>query len=141
MNCRYRIKKYGLISQRKISQFEAKKLLEERGIVVNSTNVNCLFSYNLKESLKHFIVKAMIFKILRNKKRKVACEVEINNGIVDLLDIDNLIAYEVESKLTKRKIKNKLKNYRAVRDVIFIDLKKVPNNFEKAEKFLRKVIV
>lgn len=141
MGCRHRIKKYGLISQRRISQFEAERLLEERGIVVNSTNVNCLFSYSKRESLKHFIVKAMIFKILRNKGRKVACEVEINNGIVDLLDLDNLIAYEIESNLAKGKIENKLRNYRAVEDVIFIDLREVPNDLGKAEKFLKKIVV
>ena len=141
MSCRYRVKKYGLASQKQIMQFVAEDLLNKKGIVVNLHNLNCLFLHNLRESTKHFIVKAILFKLLRNKRRRVACEVEINSGIVDLVDLDNLIAYEIESKPTKRKMEEKVKNYEAVKDVIFIDLRKVPNDLAKAVKFLKKFVI
>ena len=141
MSCRKRVEKYGLISQRRILQWKAKNLLKAKGLVIDSNNINCLFLHNSKESLKHFLVKAIMFKILRNRKRKVGCEIEIDNGIVDLLDLNNLIAYEIESKFDKNKIKEKLKNYKTIKDVVFINLKKVPNEFEKAEKFLKEIVI
>ena len=141
MSSRTRVKKYGLFSQRKILQFEAERMLREKGLVIDENYVNCLFLYNKKESLKHFLVKAIIFKILRERGRRIACEVEIKNGIVDLLDLDNLIAYEIESDFDKKKIERKVRNYKIVNDVIFINLREVPNEFKKAEKFLRKIVI
>jgi hypothetical protein len=138
---RKKVEKFGLQSQKLISQIKARKILRENGIVANEKNKNCLFTHNKNESLKHFIIKAILFKILREKGRNVGSEIEIENGIVDLIDLDNLIAYEIENGTNKKKIEEKLKNYKAVKDVFFIDCKKVPNDLEKAEKYLRKIVV
>jgi len=141
MFTRKRIEKYGLHSQKLISQMEARKLLKENGIVANGNNKNCLFLHNRKESMKHFIVKAILFKILREKRRNVGTEIEINNGIVDLIDLDNLIVYEIDNGYDKRKIREKLINYKVVKDVFFIDCKKVSDNLKDAEEYLRRVVV
>ena len=138
---RERFKKYGIASQRKILQFEAENLLKNKKVVVNSSNINCLFLHNSRESLKHWVVKAILFKILRNKKRKVASEVEVKNGIVDLIDLDNLIVYEIERKLNKKIVKRKLKNYGFAKDIFFIDLQKISNDIFEIEKFLKKFVV
>jgi hypothetical protein len=138
---RTKVEKFGLQSQKLISQIKAREILRENGIVVNEKNKNCLFTHNKNESLKHFIVKAILFKILREKRRNVGSEIEIKNGIVDLIDLDNLIAYEIENEINKKRINEKLKNYKVVKDVFFIDCKKVPNDLEKAEKYLRKIVV
>lgn len=141
MFTRKRIEKYGLQSQKLISQMEAKKLLKENGIVVNGNNKNCLFTHNKRESMKHFIVKAMLFKILREKCRNIGTEIEIRNGIVDLIDLDNLIVYEIENGMDKKSVREKMMNYRVAKDVFFIDCKKVPEGLKEAEKYLREVVV
>jgi hypothetical protein len=138
---RTKVEKFGLQSQKLISQIKAREILRENGIVVNEKNKNCLFTHNKNESLKHFIVKAILFKILREKGRNVGSEIEIKNGIVDLIDLDNLIAYEIENEINKKRINEKLKNYKVVKDVFFIDCKKVPNDLKRAEKYLRKIVV
>lgn len=138
---RGRVEKYGLQSQKLISQIEARRLLKENGIVINGNNKNCLFLHNKKESMKHFVVKAILFKILREKDRCIGTEIEIKNGIVDLIDMDNLIAYEIENGYSKKKIKEKLINYEVVKDVFFIECKNVPENINDAEKYLRRIVV
>lgn len=136
---RQKIRKYGLQSQRKVLQQKAEKLLQENGFVLPDYSKNCLFCNSGNESVKHFLVKALIFKILRERSRTVGTEVEVNGGIVDVLDVDNLIAYEVETNLTKKKILEKLQM--RVRDIFFIDTREVPNDIFEAEKFLREKIV
>jgi hypothetical protein len=138
---RTKVEKFGLQSQKLISQIKAREILRENGIVVNEKNKNCLFTHNKNESLKHFIVKAILFKILREKRRNVGSEIEIKNGIVDLIDLDNLIAYEIENGINKKRINEKLKNYKVVKDVFFVDCKKVPNDLERAENYLRKIVI
>jgi len=139
MGTREKVTMYGLKSQKYISFLQAEKLLASKGFVLNKKNENCLFLHNKKESMKHFIVKAIIFKILRERGRKVGSEIEFENGIVDLLDVDNLIIYEIENNRTKAK--EKVKRLKSVTDVFVIDLKKVPNNLKEAEKYLREKVV
>jgi len=89
--------------------------------------------------MKHWVVKAMVFKILRELGRAVGSEVEVNGGIVDVLDIDSMIVYEVE-----RKLRNDVhcdKRFRGIRDVFIINLKDVPNTVNEAEKYLREKVV
>jgi len=138
---RKRIERYGLQSQRLISQINARRILRENGIVINESNKNCLFIHNRNESMKHFIVKAMLFKILREKGRNIGTEIEIRNGIVDLIDFNNLIAYEIENGMSKKQIKEKIDNYKAVKDVFFINYNKAPENLKDAEKYLRGIAV
>ncbi len=137
---RQKVLKYGLSSQRKFLQQKAQKSLHENGFVLSDNNKNCLFSNSGNESVKHFLIKAIIFKILRERNRTVGTEIEVKGGIVDILDIDNLIAYEVETQLTRKKILEKLQ-MSGVRDIFFIDTQEVPDDFYEAEKFLRDKVV
>jgi len=138
---RERVRKYGLRSQKNISFLQAEKLLASRGIVLNEKNKNCLFMNSGNESMKHWVIKAMISKILRDRKRVVGTEIETKNGIVDVVDANNLIVYEIEKNLTEKKKNEKLRRLKGMKDVFIIDLKKVPNDFEKAERYLREKIV
>lgn len=141
MKVRERVRKYGLKSQRFIHFLKAEKLLASKGLVLNQKNRNCLFIHNNRESMKHWIVKAMIFKILRERGRVAGTEIETRNGIVDVIDIDNLIVYEIEKNLTENKKRERLNRLKGVRDVFFIDLRKVPDSFEDAERYLGERIV
>lgn len=141
MKVRERVRKYGLKSQRFIHFLKAEKLLASKGLVLNQKNRNCLFVYNNREGMKHWIVKAMIFKILRERGRVAGTEIETRNRIVDVIDVDNLIAYEIEKNLTENKKRERLNRLKDVRDVFFIDLRKVPDSFEDAERYLGERIV
>ena len=136
-----RVKKYGLSSQRKIPYYKSRQMLQENGFVLSERSKNCVFTNGGSESLRHWIIKCIIFKILRNHGREVGTEVEVDNGVVDVLDVDNLIAYEIETDLTKEKIIDKIKNLNSVRDVFFIDTREVPNDFFEAEKYLKEKII
>jgi len=137
---RNRVKKYGLSSQRGLNYLQAEKELRENGFVIGKNNMNCLFSSNGKESLKHFIAKAIIFKILRDRRRNVATEVETRNAIVDVLDVDNRIAYEVENGFDEDDIIG-LISHKELRDIFLIDLKEIPNDVFEAEEFLKQILI
>lgn len=138
---RERVRRYGLQSQRKTPFFKSERMLEENGFVLPERSKNCLFTNGGSETMKHWLVKAIIFKILRERRAQVGTEVEVNGGIVDVLDIDNMIAYEVENRFTKRKLLEKLRNISGLRDVFFIDILEVPDDICEAESFIREKVV
>ncbi len=140
-NVRHKVTKYGLSSQRGVPAFRAENLLKTNGFVVSNKNMNCLFLNNGNESSKHFIVKSLIFKILRERGRRVGTEIEVENAIVDVLDLDMVICYEVETNLTKKKIQEKLGQIISVKDIFFIDTRQVPDDFYEAEKYLKNQVV
>jgi UTP-glucose-1-phosphate uridylyltransferase len=140
-NVRLKARKYGVVSQKYVSFLRAEKLLRTSGIVLNNNNKNCLFMHNSHESTKHWIIKSIIFKILRERNRTVGAEIELRGGIVDVLDVDNFIGYEVESNINKKSIQQKSKRLWRLHDVVFIDVKKVPDSIEGAEKYLKKLVV
>lgn len=91
--------------------------------------------------MKHFLVKAIILKILRERGRTAGTEVEVRNGVADLVDLDNSIVYEVETNITKEKIYQKIRNYESAKDIFFIDTREVPDDLNEAEKYLREKVV
>jgi hypothetical protein len=139
MSARRKILTYGLSSQKGMSQIFAAKLLSKRGFVMNERNSKCLFPHSSKESLKHWIVKAIIFKILLDRGMNVGSEIEVGNRIVDVFDSDNKIAYEIENDVSGFKRRRYL-NF-AANDVFVINLKKVPDDIELAKKYLQRIVV
>lgn len=140
-NTRLKARRYGIVSQRYISFLRAEKLLRTNGIVLNERNKNCLFMHNSRESIKHWIIKSIIFKILRERGRTVGTEVEVRGGIVDVLDVNSFIGYEIESNISQKAMLQKTKRLWKLHDVIFIDVKKVPDSIQDAEKYLRGIVV
>jgi len=139
-NVRNRVRKYGLASQKRMNYLLAEKKLEEDGFAVNENSKNCLFCSNGKESIKHFVAKAIIFKILRECGRNVATEVETKSAIVDVLDMDNRIAYEVENGFDEDDIIG-LISHKELRDIFLIDLKEISNDIYEAEEFLKQILI
>lgn len=138
---RERVRRYGLRSQRGIDFQKSSRLLDENGFAISNQSMNCLFINNGSETTKHWVVKAMIFRELRRRGRQVGTEVEVRGGIVDVLDLDNLIAYEVENNLTDEKLKAKISSISGVRDVFFIDILEVPDDICEAESYIRDRLV
>jgi len=141
MNARRKILLYGLQSQKNFSKINAEKILQRKGFVLNDINSNCLYPHSRGESLKHWITKAIIFKILRERKRTVGTEVEVGNGIADVFDEDNKIIYEIEKSFSKVRRQEKMRNFYEANDVFFIDLGKVPDRINEAKKYLDEIVV
>ena len=139
-NVRERVEKYGLSSQKGVNPLQAEKQLRANGFVLSKNNMNCLFASNGKESMKHFVAKTIIFKILRDRGRTVATEVETKNAIVDVLDVDNRIAYEVENGFDEDDIVG-LVSHTELRDIFLIDLKEIPNDIYDATEFLKQILI
>lgn len=106
------------------------------------------------EDFKHFIVKATIFKILRDRGRTVVTEAQLKTNpeifktesgvhVADVFDVDNLIIYEVEGKMSNSKINIKLDQFRSedINDIVIIDLKNVPNDINRMRKYLERAVV
>jgi len=105
---------------------------------------DCLYPHSAEETMKHWLIKAMIFKILHDLGRNVRTEAqseETNGNIVDVLDEDNLVAYEVETVLTRKIIEQKLRNLWQLHDVFIIDTRKIPDGIEAAVEYLKRKIV
>jgi len=139
-NVRERVKKYCLSSQKGVNYLQAEKQLRANGFVLGKNGRNCLFASNGKEGMKHFVAKAIIFKILRDRCRNVATEVEMKNAIVDVLDIDNMIAYEVENGFDEDDIISLVSNTE-LKDVFLIDLKEIPSDIYDATEFLKQILI
>jgi len=138
---RKKVLRYGLSSQRLLPEFKARELLAEKGMVLTERNKNCLFMHNRNESMKHWIIKCIVFKILRERERTVGTEIEVDGGIVDVIDVNNFIGYEIESNLSRERVKEKIEQFSCLKDVFFIDISKLPNSIESIEEYLKRKIV
>ncbi len=108
---------------------------------MSERNSKCLFPHNRKESLKHWTVKAIVFKILLDRGRNVGSEIEVGNGIADVFDSDNKIAYEIENDVSRFKREGRNLNLFAANDVFVINLKKVPDEMDAAKKYLERIVI
>ena len=134
-------RRYGIPSQRRISALRADRLAGERGAVLDAGNINCLFAHNRRESTKHWIVKALLFKALRDLGRTVGTEIEVSGGIVDVLDADNFIGYEVETEMDRLAVERKCRRLWRLHDVVFVDAAKVPDDIRDAERCVKAIVI
>lgn len=99
------------------------------------------------ESVKHFFVKAIIGKILFERKYGFLTEVPIIDGndiaVADVFDYQNGIDYEVQTKLNGSVIRSKqvLFSSKMVKDVIFVEIRKVSNDIHTAYRQLERIVV
>ncbi|MFH1622962.1 MAG: hypothetical protein ABIA12_00365 [Candidatus Aenigmatarchaeota archaeon] len=135
-----RRERYGIPSQRRMSGMRAARLLEERGAVCDVANSNRLFMHNRNEGTKHWVVKALLFKALRELGRTVGTEIEVRGGIVDVLDADNLVGYEVETRISRPAIERKYRRLWRLRDVVFVDASKIPDGIADAERCIKALV-
>lgn len=79
------------------------------------------------ETMKHYLAKCIICKLLIDKGHKAQIEYNLGNiGTIDCLDLTSGMAYECESALNRVTAQKKLEIYSRnalVKDVIILDLK------------------
>ncbi|MEM3871117.1 MAG: hypothetical protein QXE05_00935 [Nitrososphaeria archaeon] len=118
--------------------------LEEQGFDLRERN-KVLPSGN--ETVKHFVVKALIGRILHERGYGFVTEAPISvNGSVayiDVFDYSNGIAYEVQSVVHKgiKEAKKELFECEAIKDVIIVDLDEISNDIFIAYRQLQKIVV
>ena len=114
-------------------------------------NLNKLRAHNKKETMKHFIVKAMCLKILinanyyvysekdiiKNKQTRVAdiCACDKNN----VNEIKEMIIVEVETKPTKKHNKELLEFYEEY-NLYIVDTRKIKDNLKEMENKLKNIL-
>lgn len=91
------------------------------------------------ETWQHFIVKALVYKLLYDKGKSVTTEYENYDSIADVIDLNERIVYEVEGNITPEKTRQKIDNFKNFNDVIIIDLNKVPK-MDKVYDYIKEFI-
>lgn len=114
---------------------------------------NKLRPHNRRETFKHFMAKAMAFKILFNagyyvyseyellevKRKFRVADVYASNGLPWYELSSKAIVVEVESNPTKRKNKE-LMEFHKDRTLYIIDLRKISDDINEMEKQIRHII-
>ncbi|MGQ9719446.1 MAG: hypothetical protein ACUVWK_06400 [Nitrososphaerales archaeon] len=112
----------------------------------NITDRNKILPHS-KEGVKHFIVKALIGKILYDRGYVFLAEAPVSLGdsvaYIDIFDYSNGIAYEVQSNFNEsiREAKEAIFKSEIVRDVILIKLDEISNEIYIAYKQLEKIVI
>ena len=75
-----------------------KRMLRQHGIIYDRTTSNVLRVHNKNESWGHFLTKAVLYKLFRDKGYTVLLEAETDRGIIDVFILDLELAIEVVSR-------------------------------------------
>lgn len=120
-------------------------LLEEgMGAIYNDVGI-----HSSDETLRHYVVKAVLAKCLHDAGRSWGCEVELGGGrgVVDIIDLGpadgRAIVYEVESTVTPQRKQAKVDQYVGglVRDVIVIPAEECPADWRAIPEWLQGYVL
>ena len=119
-----------------------KRGYRQRGILYLPEHVNTL-KMHVNETLEHWIIKAMVFRLLRKMKHEVVTEFEITGmGVGDIFDLTASVQYEIETTSYPKYIHDRAKQYiRIGVDVIVIPIGKLPENIKEREKALKEYVL
>jgi hypothetical protein len=116
-------------------------ILSRRGVVYLDEDINKLKMFT-KESLDHWIAKALTFYILRKMRHDVVTEFEITGlGQGDILDLTTNTQYEIETVNKKTYHQRRIEQYRRVGvDVIVIPTNKLSYDIKDRIRMLKQYI-
>ncbi len=100
------------------------------------------------ETLRHFILKCLIYKRLKELGRKANCEYEHEGlGVLDAVDWSSGLAFEViESSLSTNQLESKQERYlkiSGVNDIIFVKTSrfKLQDSIEAWYSIIKELVV
>lgn len=100
---------------------------------------DCVRIHNKNETWQHFILKAMVFHILKARNRLVFTECGFENGAIsDVYDFTNKRIYEIESTKYKTEIKDN--QYKGM-DYYILYVEEMPEDVGTWYEFLEKNVV
>jgi len=113
--------------------------------MVDWKNINKVRIHNRNESMKHFMVKAMVLKILFNEGYETYSEHEIFTGgrtrVADVCakGMGVKLIIEVETNLT-RKHKGDLRKFYENETLYIIELNRISMDIQEMEKQIRHIL-
>lgn len=119
-----------------IKHSRPRDLLRKAGLNMDVSH-NTMFT-SLGEGMKHFLIKSMVFKLLRDRGKTVCCEAETSNGIADIINLNDRIVYELESEPSPSRVKKKIEQFPEFEDVFILNLREIPDRLEAAEQYLKR---
>lgn len=102
-----------------------RRLLSRHGIIYDKTTRNVLRVHNKNESWGHFLTKAVLYKLFRDKGYTVLLEAETAHGVIDVCILDLELAIEVVSNPSPERIAQKKRMYSEFRDVLIVAVPEV----------------
>ncbi len=84
-----------------------KRMFARYGIIFDKTTRNVLRVHNKNESWEHFLTKAVLYKLFRDKGYTVVLEAESVYGVIDVVVVELGLAIEVAASCSLTKIASK----------------------------------
>lgn len=97
-----------------------KRMLSKYGIIYDKTTRNVLRVHNKNESWGHFLTKAVLYKLFRDKGYEVLMEAETVRGVIDVFVLDLELAIEVVSHSYPGTVTHKKEVYKRVRELVVV---------------------
>lgn len=105
-----------------VTEAGKERMLSQRGIIYDKTTRNVLRAHNKNEGWGHFLTKAVLYKLFRDKGYDVVLEAETKDGIIDVYVVDLGLAIEVISHPSLGKIHQKKRIYNCFTDILMVDV-------------------
>lgn len=106
------------------------------------TDTGSIYLHNKSETAKHLVMKALLALHLQQRGRPWGTEVDVGNGVVDVLDWGppdaKAIAFEIETGCTPERKRQKVAQYTnwIVRDVIVLKPEDAPDEIPKLYRWV-----
>ncbi len=113
-----------------------RRILSRYGIIYDKTTRNILRVHNKNESWGHFLTKAVLYKLFRDKGYDVLLEAATDNGIIDVYIVDLELAIEVLSDPYPKKITDKKEQYNRFKEILIVV---VPVNMTCIDDFCQNI--
>jgi hypothetical protein len=97
-----------------------RRLAARYGIIYDKTTRNILRVHNKNESWGHFLTKAVLYKLFRDRGYDVVLEAETVHGVIDAYVVDLELAIEVLSHPHPKKVNSKKEHYETVREFLVV---------------------
>lgn len=106
---------------------------------IEPSDFNRMMCWKKDETIDHWSIKCLIFKILREMGRTVVGEANMGGGYCDVIDLDTGYIYEVETNPTPQTTKDKILRYNSafITDIIIIPIKELPKGDKERYKELK----
>ncbi len=105
-----------------------RRMLSKYGIIYDKTTRNILRVHNKKESWGHFLTKAVLYKLFRDRGHDVVLEAETAHGVIDVFIVDLKLAIEVVSTPHPKKIKTIKNRYTKFNDILIVTVPEIDMN-------------
>lgn len=102
-----------------------KRMLSHYGIIYDKTTRNVLRVHNRNESWGHFLTKAVLYKLFRDKGYDVLMEAETVDGIIDVFVLDLELAIEVMSNPYPRIASRKRSLYKELTEMVIVTVPEI----------------